>query len=329
MFFSVAFYLSLAVCIVGVFCKMIKWFILKIGPEAVNFSFWQRLTSAIRAVFAVLLSPRFLVLLKVFFLDVLFQIRIFKGDLSFLRLLMHIFIFGGFMFLFLMHALDKQITEVLFPDYISTLNPFMFLRNLFGAMVLIGLTIAWFRRKILNSIKKITNHADMYAIIILAVIIISGFLLEGVKIISSSIFNQMVEDYAELEDPEEIKQLKLYWAKDFGVVFPDLDLKNSELLELGQDLHEENCMDCHTRPNQAFISYPISKAIGPMAAGLDKIDAATWFWYIHVLACFIGLASLPFTKFFHMISSPVNLLANGIGGKTQAKTANLVTLRAG
>ena len=258
MFFSVAFYLSLAVCLVGVFYKITKWFILKIGPEAENFSFWQRLTSAIRGLFATLLSPRLLVLLKVFFLDVFLQIRILKGDLSFLRLLMHIFIFGGFMLLLLMHALDEQITEVFFPDYASTLNPFMFLRNLFGAMVLIGLAVAWLRRKILNSVKKTTNNTDRYVIIILALIIISGFLLEGVKIISSSIFDQMNEDYAELEDPEEIKQLKLYWAKNFGVVFPDSDLKDSELLEIGRDLHEENCMDCHTRPNQAFVSYPIS-----------------------------------------------------------------------
>lgn len=328
MFFSVAFYLSLAVCLIGVFYKITKWFILRIGPEAANFSFLQRLSSAIKSSFSALLSLRLLVLLKVFFLDVLFQIRILKGDLSFLRLLMHIFIFGGFIFLFLMHALDEQITEVLFPDYASTLNPFMFLRNLFGAMVLIGLAIAWFRRKTLNSFKKLTNHTDRYAIIIIALIIISGFLLEGVKIISSSIFDQMVEDYAELEEPEEIKQLKLYWAKDFGVVFPDLDLKNSKLSELGRDLHEENCMDCHTRPNQAFVSYPISKILGPVATGLNKINAVTWLWYIHVLTCFIGLASLPFTKFFHMISSPVSLLANGISGKTQAKIANLVSLRA-
>lgn len=328
MFFSVVFYLSLAVCLVGIFYKITKWFILRIGPEAENFSFWQRLTSAIRGSFATLLSPRLLVLLKVFFLDVFFQIQILKGDLSFLRLLMHIFIFGGFMLLLLMHALDKQITEILFSDYASTLNPFMFLRNLFGAMVLIGLAIAWFRRKALNNINKTTNHADRYAITILALIIISGFLLEGTKIISSSIFDQMNEDYAELEDPEEIKQLKLYWAKNFGVVFSDSDLNDSELLELGRDLHEENCMDCHTRPNQAFVSYHISKILSPSATILDKIDAVTWLWYIHVLVCFTGLASLPFTKFFHIISSPVSLLANGIGNKTQIKTANLVTLRA-
>ena len=328
MFFRVTFYLSLAICTVGLFYKIARWFTLRIGPEAANFSFWQRLTSAVTGSFKAFFSPRLLVAFKIFILDVVFQTRILKQNFDFLRLSMHILIFGGFVLLLLMHALDKQITEVFFPDYASTLNPFLFLRNLFGIMVLSGLAIAWFQRKTLKHIKKNVTASDRYALIILAVIFVSGFLLEGVKIISSSAFDQMVEDYADLEDPEETKQLKLYWAKNFGVIFPDLKLNDSELLEQGQELHEENCMDCHTRPNWAFASYSIAKALNPIAIGLDNIDAATWLWYLHVLACFTGLACLPFTKFIHIVASPVSLLANGMADKSQVKSANLVTLRA-
>jgi hypothetical protein len=54
------------------------------------------------------------------------------------------------MLLLLMHALDKYITVAIWKDYYSTINPFMFLRNLFGALVIIGVIIAIYRRFILK-----------------------------------------------------------------------------------------------------------------------------------------------------------------------------------
>ncbi|MBF0524593.1 MAG: 4Fe-4S dicluster domain-containing protein, partial [Deltaproteobacteria bacterium] len=50
-------------------------------------------------------------------------------------------------------------------------------------------------------------------------------------------------------------------------------------------------------------------------------------WYIHVLACLIGLAYLPFSKFFHMIAGPISLLANGLMDKAKADPANVATRR--
>jgi ferredoxin len=43
------------------------------------------------------------------------------------------------------------------------------------------------------------------------------------------------------------------------------------------------------------------------------------------LACFIGLAYLPFSKMFHIISTPVSLLANAVMEKETANPANIVT----
>ena len=83
-------------------------------------------------------------------------------------------IYCGFMLLLLMHALDEVITSVLFPDYFSTINPFMFLRDLFGGMVILGLAIAVYRRFILKVPRLKTNAMDGYAIIIVAIIIFSG-----------------------------------------------------------------------------------------------------------------------------------------------------------
>jgi heterodisulfide reductase subunit C len=51
-------------------------------------------------------------------------------------------------------------------------------------------------------------------------------------------------------------------------------------------------------------------------------------WYIHVLACLVGLAYLPFSKMFHIFASPVSLLANGVIGKEKLAPANRATLQA-
>jgi len=327
MFFSVTFYLALAVFIIGVVYRVFTWFKIRIGPEATSFSVWGRIAAMLKGLITTLFSLRVFVLLKVFVLDILLQVQILRED--FLRWVMHICIFYGFVFLLLMHALDEQITQVLFPDYASTLNPFMFLRNIFGAMAVLGLAIAAYRRFTIKNLRLITKTADLYAIIILVVIMISGFLLEGVKIVSSSVFDQMVEDYADPDETEEIRLLKLYWAKEFGVVFPALsDSLDSDEIEQGREVHEASCMDCHTRPHWAFVSYPIAKAITPIARSIDEAQADLWLWYIHFLACFFGLAYLPFSKFFHIISSPVSLLVNGVSDQNSAYPANTVTRRA-
>jgi ferredoxin len=65
-----------------------------------------------------------------------------------------------------------------------------------------------------------------------------------------------------------------------------------------------SCQSCHAAPGWAFISFNLSKGMRPMAAFLDDAEAADFLWVIHILACFIGLAYLPFSKMFHIITTP-------------------------
>ena len=106
-----------------------------------------------------------------------------------------------------MHALHTYISEPLFPNYFSTINPFIFLRNLFGAMVVAGVAIAVYRRLTTKGLRLVTRTTDVYAIVILAVIMISGFALESLNIVSFRIFDEMVSDYAGLSEPEEITSI--------------------------------------------------------------------------------------------------------------------------
>ncbi|MFC1495757.1 4Fe-4S dicluster domain-containing protein, partial [Thermodesulfobacteriota bacterium] len=275
----------------------------------------------------VIFSKKIFTLIKIFILDVIFQRRALKEDI--LRWAMHMLIYSGFMLLILMHALGEIITASLFNDYYSTLNPFFFLRDLFGLIVILGVLIAVSRRFLFKKPRFKTSGMDIYAIIIVAAIILSGILLEGIKITSYSDFARMVEDYAGLDmedDIEEIIPLESLWVKDFGLVSPNVSGPfDEDVLELGFENHEMSCMSCHSSPKWAFTGYASAKAISFAALSLDRSGISEILYYIHIIACFIGLAILPFTKMFHIISTPLNLLANSVMDKDHSLPENIAT----
>ena len=324
MVFTLLLYTSLAVFAIGLIYKISTWFSRNIGISAQEFTTSQRVSAAAKGLAGAIFSAKIVTLIKVFILDVVLQKRILQEDS--LRWLMHMLIYAGFMLLLLMHALDNFISEPLFTDYYSTINPFMFLRDLFGLMVIIGIGIAIYRRFVLKVPRLKTSAMDHYAIIILAVIMFSGILLEGAKITSYTEYQAMVEDYADLEDQDEIAALESYWVQNFGTVSPNVQAPfDEDVLSMGKDLHEASCMDCHSAPQWAFTGYATAKIIKPMALALDRAGTSTILWYIHFLACFIGMAYIPFSKMFHIFATPVSLLANAVMEKDKSDPANIAT----
>ena len=327
MFLKVSLYISLVIFLIALFYKVSTWFRYKIGIGAEEISTSTRFFSAIKGILSTLFSVKIFTLLKVFVLDVLLQFRILRED--FLRWVMHIFIYGGFMLLLLMHALDKTITIAIWKNYYSTVNPFMFLRDLFGAMVIVGVLIAIYRRFILKVPRLFSNAMDIYAILIVAIIMLSGIFLEASKMVAYSDYKRMVDEYSGLSDPEELKSLEAYWVKEFGTVSPNIKGPFDEkILEKGKELHQSSCAECHARPQWAFTGYGAAKIISPIGLSLDRAHLPRVLWYIHVLACLVGLAYLPLSKMFHIFASSVSLLANGVIGKEKLTPANRATLQA-
>jgi len=300
MVFTVLLYTSLAVFAAGLIYKVSTWFSRKIGVAAKDFTTSERISEAFKGIAGVVFSAKLITLIKVFILDVVLQARILKED--FTRWLMHMLIYVGFMLLLLFHALEKHISEAIFAGYYSTLNPFFFLRDVFGLMVLIGVGIAIYRRFILKVPRLRTKGVDHYAIIILGVIMLSGVFLEATKITSFNVYQEMVEEYAEMEDEEQVTALESYWVRYYGVVSPNVKAPfDEEVLETGAELDDESCISCHSRSQWAFGGYAVSRLITPIALVLDNAGAVNFLWYIHWLACFIGLAYLPFG--WHVLSA--------------------------
>ena len=175
MVFNLLLYASLIIFFLGLIYKISRWFSRRIGVLADDVTTRDRVLSAVKGILSIIFSKKILILLRVFILDVILQMRILREN--FLRWLMHMFIYAGFMLLLLMHALGALISENIFTDYYSTINPFFFLRNFFGVMVIFGLGIAVYRRLILKVPRLSTNAMDRYAIIILSVVMISGVFL--------------------------------------------------------------------------------------------------------------------------------------------------------
>lgn len=327
MFEATTLYAALIIFGLGLVYKVSTWFRYKIGKNAREIPTSKRVSAAFTGILSTVFSLRILTVLRVFVLDVILQKRVLKED--FLRWFMHMCIYVGFMLLVLMHALGSLVTSRLFPEYYSTVNPFMFLRDLFGAVVILGILLAVYRRFVLKVPRLVTNAMDHYAIIIVAVIMISGIVLEGTKIVSYSSFQQMVEEYGAAEDEQELRSLEAYWVEEFGVVSPNFKGPfDGKTLNQGRELHEMSCVECHSQPQWAFTGYGVAKIIGPAALWFDRIHIPGILWYIHILACLIGLAYLPFSKMLHIFASPLSLLANAVMEKGESAPANIATRQA-
>ena len=322
--YSTSLIAAIAVFGIGVLYKVSTWFRYTIDPFTVHITPTERVQAAVKGTLSVLFSTRVLTLLEVFVLDVVFQRRILKESL--LRWAMHMSIFTGFMLLLVFHALANQIPGKIFSVYYSTLNPYLFLRNLAGALVIAGLLIAVYRRLALKPRRFFSNVMDWQMIVILAVVMVSGILLEAGEMSSYSAYKQMVDDYADVEDEESIA-LESYWVKNFAVASPNLSEPfDQSALTLGREMHLTYCSECHSSSQWAFMSYGTAKTIRPLAGWMESKRIDRILWYLHFLASFVGLAWLPFSKLFHVFVSPLSLLINAVmKDEASSDPANVAT----
>ena len=240
-------------------------------------------------------------------LDVLAQRRLWARDP--VRWAAHSLLFVGFTALCLLHAFGDVVTVRLAAGYMPTVNPWLWLRDLLGVLVLLGLALGSARRRAARGRLPAPRRRDPLFVFIVLGIVVSGFALGAIKITSAPAFERMLRDYASVSD-DEAAALRAYWAADFGVAFsPPRIAASTAQLAAGEAVHQAACAGCHARPQAAALSYSLSRVLGDMAPVLATWGAEVWLLRLHQLLCVLAIAYLPFGRAFHVVSAPVVLLA--------------------
>jgi len=303
---------SIALCVAGVVWRVSGWLRLGIGPDARDATPWQRARAVLASLAAALASRRAPRVAGTFLLDALLLRRLFARQK--LRAFAHLLVVAGITLLVLLHALAPIVTARLFPAYQPTLEPWLFLRNVLGAAALVGLAVLVAGRARDRARDGLPRRpfATAFAAL-LGIVLVSGFLLEAHKIASPRAFQRMADQFAAAAEPAELAALRALWARDYGVAFDARrDPVATTVTEQGIRLHESACASCHARPTSAFVSWPLARMMAPVTAFLDATHADAWLLHLHVLACLLGLATLPFTTFLHTLAAPASLLLDAV-----------------
>ncbi len=259
---------------------------------------------------------------KTFSLNSILQAKLFKAGK--IRWLMHFIVASGFLYLVIFHALDDVTSFYWFQYYQPTVDPFQFLRNLAGIFVLVGCLGFLCRRlfffKTLK--KRKIQFKGLFSILLILSIILSGFLLEAVKIISEPVFIEMVEEYSDIDEGTDLVDLKIYWEKHYNTVFNEPLLIAPERLapkkldngkfDNGKELNENFCIDCHSPIKSAFISRSIAKALKKTSIWLNYHRIDNLLYYVHYFLCLLMIVSLPFSRLFHIFLIPIASLEKNL-----------------
>lgn len=294
--------LTLGVLLAGLAYRSWRWF----SP------FRERVPACVRAVAGSLAGRGLFTLARSFFVEVLFQGHVLADDR--LRWLAHFTLFIGFLGLFFMHALEPVLARPYFPGYEPTLDPYQFLRNLFGAMALCGAVLAMCRRMAIRRLRQNSGMGDWLPLALIVLVLLSGYAFEAAKMLSEGAFDRMVADYMPAPEPEELGALRVYWAHEYGTAFAVSPGMTPAGLEAGKEVNETYCAACHSPPDSAFLSRSLAFALRPLAPSLERFGAAIWLDHVHFGLFFLFLAVLPFTKLLHILTAPLSLLRRAACG---------------
>ncbi len=241
-------------------------------------------------------------------LDVLGQRRLFTRDP--VRWAAHLVLVAGFLGLFFLHALGDVVATRLAGAYMSTVSPWLWLRDLFGLLVLLGFVLGIPRRLWARGRLPVPRRRDALFVVALLGIVLTGFALSAIKITSEPAFERMRQEYASLST-DEAAALRAYWGAEYGVIFAaPIPPASPAQLAAGETVHQAACASCHDRPQLALVSYPLSRLLHDLASRLASWGGEESLLQLHLLLCLLTLAYLPFGRFFHIVSAPVALLSD-------------------
>ncbi len=285
--------LVLAAFVAGAIWRVRKWFIGRAEPG--DEGFVKTLLGAFH--------PR---RLAKWFTPALFQSRLSPDAFS---LAMHWAIFWGMVVLAIGTALatvDQDFAYLLLNGQILSgdfYRLFELALDVFGVVLIVGLGMAAYRRyllrpKRLEAARKGISLWDGFPFLtFLLLIAVNAFVVEGLRIAEGF----RIEAQVAAADGAEAKQL--------AVQRTDLRRRYRAGGDRQEKLIENVSAGGSVFPADAWapVGYGLGKLLAPLpTASIRLLHQVVW--WLHALLAFGLIVSIPFTKAFHLISSPVNML---------------------
>jgi len=216
----------------------------------------------------------------------LFQWRLSSDPLA---AVVHLAIFWGMVVLAIGTALatvDWDGTRLFFGFQFLTSGAYLLFElvlDLFGVALLAGLAVAAYRRYVLRpkplqmQVCAKDTWQSAYLLIVLLVIAVSGFVIEGLRL-------------------EEGYRAKALLGADVAAAAGD-DRAAWDQVRAAQNT---------SAAPWAPVGLGLSKLFSPLSS-LAILSLHRVVWWVHALAAFVFIGSIPFTKAFHLIAAPLNI----------------------
>ncbi len=253
---------------------------------------WRKLGATIGFAFGLVFSRRLWVMLKALVVDGMVHRRLYQTNLR--RWAVHISVFGSWLVLGVISTITGVVVEFLplfgmSPEQAASIPLFgqlfhadvwwvALVNELLGLIVMAGMLLVVYRRYIAKDPQLRTIPADNITIFLLTVIAFSGF-------------------------PAEVFRLLADYTTTAGVFAPAPTMISPE--KLPPVLYDV------WGPQWGFVGYVSAMVLGALrlSPGVWEVLHNVFFW-LHFVIVTALLYYLPFSRFFHVIMSPVIVAYN-------------------
>jgi len=270
------------------------WYKARVPGVPATASRWRKLWATVVFALRLIFSRRIWTLLKALVVDGMVHRRLFRSSTR--RWAVHISVFGSWLLLGILSTITGVVVEFLplfgmSPEQAASLPLIghMFhadvwwvalLNEILGLIVLAGMLLVVYRRFIAKDPLVKGIPADNLMIILLTIVALSGF-------------------------PAETFRLLADYTTAAGVFQPDPTMLSPE--KLPTVLHSV------WGPQWGFLGYLSARILGGLglSAGAWSVFHNVFFW-LHFVIVTALLYYLPFSRFFHVIMSPVIVAYNSL-----------------
>ena len=270
------------------------WLKARVPGLPADASRWRKLGAALRFAAALVFSRRVWALLRALVADGMVHRRLFRTDAR--RWAVHMTVFGSWLALGVLSTLTGVIVEILplmgmSPEAVASIPLFgqlfhadtwwvALLNEILGLLVIAGMLLVITRRYIRKDPNLRTMPADSIVIALLTIVAFGGFLAESFRLLA---------DYTTAAG---------VFGPDPAMISPD---------RLPPALYDA------WGPQWGFAGYLVALLLGAL-----RLSPGAWqgaynvFFWLHFATVSALLFTLPFSRFFHVIMSPVIVAYNTV-----------------